>query len=98
MHNDCGALKFGEGTLEKFIEHALARGRHVDLGLADEQIATKAFDVIKQKQALLKVGDNTLTGTTNGIEKSFKAFVKDGKIISVNICIQEYLVELLRVQ
>lgn len=55
------------------------------MGLADEQIATKAFDVIKQNQALLKVVDNTLTGTINGIEKSFKAFVKDSKIISVNM-------------
>lgn len=53
MHNDCGALKFGEGTVEKFIEHALARGRHADLGLVDEQIA-KHLTLLNRTKHCLK--------------------------------------------
>ncbi len=35
--------------------------------------------------SLLKAGDNTLIGKINGVEKSFKAFVKEGMILSVNM-------------
>ncbi|WP_167554263.1 hypothetical protein [Sphingobacterium sp. CZ-2] len=44
-----------------------------------------AFKLIESNKAILKPGDNTLIGTINGIQKSLKAFVKDGEILSVNM-------------
>lgn len=78
-------LTFSEGVLESFTEHGFAGGRHADLGLTVKTMASKGLSLIKQNKALLKAGDNTLIGNINGIPKSFKAFVKDGKIISVNM-------------
>jgi hypothetical protein len=43
------------------------------------------MNLVKQNAALLKAGDNTLIGNINGIEKSFKVFVQNGKIISLNM-------------
>lgn len=42
------------------------------------------FKLLQAMQSLA-VGDNTLVGTINGIQKSFKAYVKDGKITSINM-------------
>jgi RHS repeat-associated protein len=78
-------LPFAKGVLEKFIKHAFAGARHADLGLAVEQMAANGMKLIEQNASLLKAGDNTLVGTINGKSKSFKAFVKDGEIISVNM-------------
>ena len=78
-------LAFNKGILESFTKHAFAGGRHSDLGLSVETMASKGLDLIEQNMSLLKAGDNTLIGNINGIQKSFKAFVKDGKIMSVNM-------------
>ena len=78
-------LTFGEGVLQRFIEHAFANGRHADLALSTETMASKGISLIEDHMALLKPGDNTLVGYINGIQKSLKAFVKDGQIISVNM-------------
>lgn len=48
-------------------------------------MASKGLNLVEKNMSLLKEGDNTLIGNINGIQKSFKAFVKDGKIMSVNM-------------
>ena len=48
-------------------------------------MASKGMNLVESNMHLLKVGDNTLIGNINGIQKSFKAFVKDGKLMSVNM-------------
>ena len=78
-------LKLRHGAKEAFKKHALANGRHNDLGISGEKLVENAFKLIEDNKSLLKSGDNTLTGTINGIQKSFKAFVKDGEIMSVNM-------------
>ncbi|MHB9148133.1 MAG: hypothetical protein ACYC2U_07110 [Candidatus Amoebophilus sp.] len=78
-------LAFNRGVLENFSKHAFTGGRHADLGLSVETMASKGLNLIEQNMHLLKVGDNTLIGNINGIQKTFKAFVKDGKIMSVNM-------------
>jgi hypothetical protein len=78
-------LPFAKGVLEKFTKHAFAGARHADLGLSVEKMAANGMKLIEQNASLLKAGDNTLVGTINGKSKSFKAFVKDGEIISVNM-------------
>ena len=78
-------LSFKKGVLENFTKHAFAGGRHADLGLSVETMASKGMNLIEQNISLLKAGDNTLVGSINGIQKSFKAFVKDAKIMSVNM-------------
>ena len=80
-----GMLSFNKGVLESFSKHAFAGGRHADLGLPVETMASKGYNLIGQNTALLKAGDNTLVGTINGIQKSFKAFVQNGKIMSINM-------------
>ncbi|HVI48129.1 MAG TPA: DUF6443 domain-containing protein [Chitinophaga sp.] len=78
-------LSFNRGVLEKFMEHAFARGRHADLNLSAETMASKGLYLVEQNMSLLKAGDNTLIGNVNGVQKSFKVFVQDGKIMSVNM-------------
>jgi hypothetical protein len=78
-------LTFNKGVLENFTKHAFAGGRHADLGLSVETMASKGLNLVEQNMSLLKAGDNTLIGNINGIQKSFKAFVQDGKIMSVNM-------------
>jgi len=78
-------LKFRHGVKEAFKKHALANGRHNDLGVSGEALVENAFKLIESNKAILKPGDNTLIGTINGIQKSLKAFVKDGEILSVNM-------------
>jgi RHS repeat-associated protein len=78
-------LTFNTGVLESFTKHAFAGGRHADLGLSVETMASKGLNLVKQNMSLLKAGDNTLIGNINGIQKSFKTFVQDGKIMSVNM-------------
>ena len=80
-----GGLSFNEGVLGNFTKHAFAGGRHADLGLSVETMTSKGMNLIENNMSLLKAGDNTLIGNINGIQKSFKAFVKDGKIMSVNM-------------
>lgn len=72
-------------ALEGFAKHAFAKGRHSDLGLSIEKMVSKGGELIKNNAHLLKEGDNTLIGSVNGIQKSFKAFVKDGQIMSINM-------------
>ena len=48
-------------------------------------MASKGMNFVESNMHLLKAGDNTLIGSINGIPKSFKVFVKDGKIMSVNM-------------
>jgi hypothetical protein len=78
-------ISFSEGVSGNFSKHAFAGGRHADLGLSVETMTSKGMGLIKNNVSLLKAGDNTLIGNINGIQKSFKAFVKDGKIMSVNM-------------
>lgn len=78
-------LAFNKGVLESFSKHAFAGGRHADLGLSVESMASKGLNLVEQNMSLLKAGDNTLIGNINGIQKSFKAFVQDGKVMSVNM-------------
>jgi hypothetical protein len=78
-------MTFNEGVLGNFTKHAFAGGRHADLGLSVETMASKGMNLVEQNMSLLKAGDNTLIGNINGIQKSFKAFVQDGKIMSVNM-------------
>jgi RHS repeat-associated protein len=78
-------LYFGEGVLENFLKHAFAGGRNAEIGLSAEAMASKGMNLIKKNTSLLKPGDNTLVGSINGIQTSFKAFVKDGKILSINM-------------
>jgi len=78
-------LTFSEGVKERFIKHFNSGERHADLKLPVETMASKAMNLIENNISLLKEGDNTLIGNINGIQKSFKAFVKDGKIITVNM-------------
>ncbi|WP_286862269.1 MULTISPECIES: DUF6443 domain-containing protein [Sphingobacterium] len=78
-------LKLRAGVKEAFKKHALANGRHNDLGVSGETLVENAFKLIENNKSMLKAGDNTLIGTINGIQKSFKAFVKDGEIMSVNM-------------
>ena len=80
-----GALTFNEGVLDNFTKHAFTNGRHADLGLSVQSMTSKAYNLIEQNMALLKVGDNTLIGNINGVQKSLKAFVRDGKIMSINM-------------
>jgi hypothetical protein len=86
---DPGATKSGyifkEGVFEGFSKHAFAGGRHSDLGLPVDVMASKGLSLIEKNMVLLKTGDNTLVGNINGIPKSFKTFVQDGKIMSVNM-------------
>ncbi|WP_238387346.1 hypothetical protein [Sphingobacterium olei] len=79
------SYKFRQGVKEAFKKHALANGRHNDLGVSGETLVENAFNLIEKNISKLKPGDNTLIGTINGIQKSFKAFVKDGEIMSVNM-------------
>ena len=78
-------LSFSKGVLENFTKHAFAGSRHADLGLSVETMASKGMNLVESNMHLLKAGDNTLIGNINGIQKSFKAFVQDGKIMSVNM-------------
>ena len=78
-------LTFNKGVLENFTKHAFAGGRHADLGLSVETMASKGLNLVQENMPLLKVGDNTLIGNINGVQKSFKAFVQDGKVMSVNM-------------
>lgn len=48
-------------------------------------MASKGMDLVKNNSHMFKNGDNTLIGNINGIQKSFKAFVREGQIISVNM-------------
>ena len=48
-------------------------------------MASKGISLIEEHISMLQPGDNTLVGYINGIQKSFKAFVKEGQIISVNM-------------
>ncbi len=77
-------MQVEEKVLENFTRHAFAGGRHTDLGLSVETMASKGLNLIEQNVSLLKAGDNTLIGSINGVQKSFKAYVIDGKIISIN--------------
>lgn len=78
-------LTFNKGVKEAFIKHFNSGGRHADLGLSVETMASKGMNLVESNMHLLKAGDNTLIGNINGIQKSFKTFVKDGKIMSVNM-------------
>jgi len=78
-------LIFNKGVTESFTKHAFAGGRHADLGLSVETMASKGMNLVERNMHLLKAGDNTLIGNINGIQKSFKAFVQDGKVMSVNM-------------
>jgi RHS repeat-associated protein len=78
-------IQLGEGLMESFTKHAFANSRHADLGLSIETMASKGLDFVEKNIPLLKAGDNTLIGNINGIQKSFKAFVKDGKVTSLNM-------------
>jgi hypothetical protein len=80
-----GGLSFGDDVLGNFTKHAFAGGRHADLGLSVQTMASKGLNLVEQNMFLLKAGDNTLIGSINGIQKSLKAFVKDGIIMSVNM-------------
>ncbi len=79
------ALAFADDVAENFIKHAFSKGRHNDLGLTVEAMTSNTLKLIEQNKALLQAGDNTLIANVNGIAKSFKAYVKDGKIISINM-------------
>ena len=76
---------FNENVYDSFVKHAFARNRHADLGLSIDNMASKGMNLIEKNKGFLKEGDNTLIGTVNGIQKSFKAFVKNGKVMSVNM-------------
>lgn len=80
-----GGLSFNKGVAENFNKHAFAGGRHSDLGLSVETMTSKGMNLVESNLHLLKAGDNTLTGNINGIQKSFKAFVQNGKVMSVNM-------------
>ncbi|MCH6201543.1 hypothetical protein MMU07_18320 [Aquiflexum sp. LQ15W] len=80
-----GGFPFNKGVLENFTKHAFAGGRHADLGLPLETMASKGLNLIEKNMSFLKAGDNTLIGTINGVQKSFKAYVQDGKIVSINM-------------
>lgn len=80
-----GGLLFNYGVKEAFIKHFNSGSRHADLGLSVETMATKTMNLVEINMGLLKAGDNTLIGNINGIQKSFKVFVKDGKVMSVNM-------------
>ncbi|MBO9596029.1 MAG: hypothetical protein J7599_24210 [Niabella sp.] len=43
-------------------EAAFAKGRHVDLDLAVDEMASKGFNFVQNHRFLLKPGDNTLIG------------------------------------
>lgn len=80
-----GGFSFSERVSENFAKHAFAGGRHADLGLSVETMTSKGMNLVENNMSLLKTGDNTLIGNINGIQKSLKAYVIDGKIRSVNM-------------
>jgi len=80
-----GAGSINEGVLGKFTEHAFAKGRHADLGLPTETMATNGYNLINQNLSKLANGENTILTNINGIPKTFKAFVNDGNVQSINM-------------
>lgn len=71
--------------MKVFLRHAFSNNRHTDLGMSNQEITNKAMSLIEKNRTLLKEGDNTLIGKVNGIEKSFKAYMKNEKVISINM-------------
>ncbi|MCD2421589.1 hypothetical protein LQ567_02375 [Niabella pedocola] len=80
-----GDYHLTKGVLGILTKHAFAGGRHADLGLSVETMASKGLNLVEQNMPFFEAGGNTLIGNINGIQKSFKAFVQDGKILSVNM-------------
>ncbi|MBP1617274.1 MAG: wapA 1 [Bacteroidetes bacterium] len=70
---------------DKYGEHALAKNRHGDLSLSNDQIIEKTNKLIMENRTKYIEGDNTMIGKVNGIEKSFKVYVKNGEIRSINM-------------
>ena len=79
------ATVIGKGVLEKLIAHGLAKGRHADLGLPAKDAALRVIDLVSKNLSRLKTGDNTLYVVINGVQKTIKAFVEKGVVISINI-------------
>jgi hypothetical protein len=79
-----GSLPISKMELEKFIIHGFRDNRHADLGLPVDTMASKGYKLIEDNFSKLKVGDNTVIANINGVTKSFKVFIKDGKIMALN--------------
>ena len=80
----------GNETISKsvqnnFKEHAFANDRHNDLNLNKEQIVEKSNELIMNNRYKYTEGDNTMTGKINGIEKSYKVYIQNGTIKSINM-------------
>ena len=80
-----GASSINKGVLEKFTQHAFARGRHADLGLSTETMASNAYNLVEQNLSQLATGNNTIRVTINGIEKTIMANVQGGAVRSINM-------------
>ena len=66
-------------------QHANANNRNNDLDISESKMAEKTTALIMRNRYRLKEGDNTFVGKINGINKSIKAFVRNGEVISTNL-------------
>jgi hypothetical protein len=80
-----GKEKISNTVQDKFKNHALSGGRHNDLELNDDQILERSNELIMKNRFNFSEGDNTMIGKVNGIDKSFKIYIRNGEIISTNM-------------
>jgi hypothetical protein len=80
-----GKKTISESVQNKFTEHANANDRHSDLKLSNEQLLEKSNELIMNNRHKYVEGDNTMVGKVNGINKSFKIYIQDSAIKSVNM-------------
>ena len=66
-------------------QHANAKNRNNDLDISESKMAKKTTELVMRNRYRLKEGDNTFVGKINGINKSIKAFVRNGEVISTNL-------------
>ncbi len=65
--------------------HANAKNRNNDLNISENKMSEKMTELVMRNRYRLKEGDNTFVGKINGIDKSIKAFLQNGKVISTNL-------------
>jgi len=80
-----GGLSIADGVLEKLTEHAFAKGRHADLGLPTETMASNIMALVTKNLSKLSSGNNTMHVTINGIQKTIMTNVANGTVRSVNM-------------
>lgn len=66
-------------------QHANAKNRNNDLDISESKMAKKTTELVMRNRYRLKEGDNTFVDKINGINKSIKAFVRNGEVISTNL-------------